>query len=437
MSQPRTPPVRRTIQILSTALFGVVLPIGIVVGGYQGAQYLLATAPQAKRSRDANDTEAARLVETTPIVVGNHPVEVEVMGTVVPARTVRIAPQVGGRIEWVNEALVVGSSVREGEVLLQIEKADFELAVRTREAALAQAEGDYQLEMGQQAIARKEAEVLGRELSPEEEALVLRQPQLAKAEAAVASARAALDTARLDLARTEVRAPFNGLVLSESIEPGAIVSPNAVLAEVVGTDQFWVELEVPIDDLRWVALADPARRSQVRLFNRGAWGPDEYRMGRVSRLAGDVSPTSRLARLIVEVDDPMALQPENAGEPILLLNTYLRAHIDGEVVKNVASIPRDHLREVDSLWIMTSNGTLDIRPVEVAWRGRDQVLISLGVTSGEKLVTTDLSMPIQGMTLRESEERPARPVSEPNAVIQNPPAIAVSPSDAPAKGGAQ
>ena len=437
MSQPRVSPVRRTIQILSTTIFGVLLPIGIVVGGYKGAQYLMETAPQAKRSRDANDSEAARLAETTPIVIGNQPVEVEVMGTVVPARNVRVAAQIGGRVEWVNEALVVGARIAAGEPLLRIEKADFELAVRTREAALAQAEGDLRLEMGQQALARKEAEVLGRALSPEEEDLVFRRPQLAKAEAAVASARAALDTARLDLERTEVRAPFNGLVIAESIELGAIVSPNAVVAELVGTDQFWVELEVPVDDLRWIGVDANSAPSTVRLFNRVAWGPDASRTGRVTRLAGDVSPTSRLARLIVEVDDPLALKPENEGAPSLLLNTYLRAHIDGQLVRNVAAIPRDFLREDDSLWIMTSAGALDIRPVEVAWRGREQVLVTLGVASGEKLVTTDLSMPIQGMTLRESEERPARLVPESDAVIQNPPAIAVSPAEPSAKGGAQ
>ncbi|MBI1291039.1 HlyD family efflux transporter periplasmic adaptor subunit [bacterium] len=409
--------VRGVVRFLFVGLTGVVLPIAVVVGAYQGAQYLMETAPQAKRRTDSGGPDAARLVEVSPLTVGAHQVEVEVMGTVKAARSLSITPQVSGRIEWINDALVAGGRLRQGDPLLRIEKADYELTLLQREADLAQAESALQIERGQQQIARQELESLNRTISPEQEALVLRKPQLAQAEAELARARNAIEIARLDLQRTELKAPFNAMVLSESVELGANITTNTGAASLVGTDQFWVELEIPLDDLRWIELADNGGPgSEVRLYNRAAWGPDTYRVGRAARLSGSVSSTSRLAQLIVEVDDPICLKPENADLPPLLLSGYLRAYIQGRTLDNVAAVPRDYMRENDSLWIMTPGGKLDIRPVQVTWRGRQEVLVSMGIAPGELLVTSDLSIPVNGMGLRTNEPDARDAVGEDSAV---------------------
>jgi RND family efflux transporter MFP subunit len=409
--------VRVVVRFLFLAITGVILPIAIVAGAYLGAKELMNSAPQAKRRGESGGADSARLVEVTPFVVGNHQVEVEVMGTVKAARSLSLTPQVGGRIEWVNDAVVVGGRVRADDPLLRIEKADYELTILQREADLASAQSTFQLEMGQQNIAEQELNSLGRQINEEQRALVLRKPQLAQAEAELARARNAIEIARLDLQRTALKAPFNAMILEETIELGANISPSTRVAELVGTDQFWVELEIPLDDLRWIELSDSGGvGSEVRLYNRTAWGEDVFRRGRAARLSGSVSETSRLAKLIVEVDDPTCLKPENAGLPHLLLNSYLRAHIEGRVLENVASVSRDFLRENDSLWIMTSEGTLDIRPVEIAWRGRRDVLVGLGAAPGESLVTSDLSIPVQGMKLRINEPSKVEESAEPDAM---------------------
>ena len=93
----------------------------------------------------------------------------------------------------------------------------------------------------------------------------------------------------------------------------------------------------------------------------------------------------------------------HAGDPNLLVNDYMSANIIGRTVEDVIALPRSLLREGDAVWIMNEQNELDIRPVKVVYRGRSHVLVSDGLQSGERVVTTDIAAPIQGMPLRESD----------------------------------
>jgi len=214
----------------------------------------------------------------------------------------------------------------------------------------------------------------------------LRRPQLEKARAKLEAARTALENAKLDLSRTTVQIPFNSLVLSESIERGTIVSAQTQLAHLVGTDQYWVELSVPVDDLRFILLpgVDGQQGSEVYLYDTAAWGDGVSRVGRV----------------IVAVDDPLSIQPENQGQPQVLMNSYLRAEIVGKKLENIVPLAREYLHEGNSIWVMNEENQMEIRPVEIAWRGPKEVLILSGIKDGELVVTSRLASPVEGMSLR-------------------------------------
>jgi len=76
------------------------------------------------------------------------------------------------------------------------------------------------------------------------------------------------------------------------------------------------------------------------------------------------------------------------------------AEIEGRKLTSVFEIDRSHLRENQSVWIMTEDGRLEIRPVEIAFSGPEKVFISAGLTNDEKLVVTDIAAPVQDMPLR-------------------------------------
>lgn len=117
-----------------------------------------------------------------------------------------------------------------------------------------------------------------------------------------------------------------------------------------------------------------------------------------------------MARLLIEVDDPFTLNPENRGKPIMLMGSYVRVEIEGRQLDQVATIEREHLREGDRLWIMNSDATLEIREIDIVFRGLNEVFVADGVQTGEQLVITDLAAPVAGMPLRNKDNEKRSPL---------------------------
>jgi len=248
-SDPQRPP-HRWRRLMATGL-KVALPIALLVGGGGLAVGLMETGPKAARQAP---TRQAKLVEVTPVRVDRATVTVHAMGTVTADRQVDLRPQVGGRVSWVSDEFMPGGILGAGDPLLRIDPKDFELVVRQKAAALATAESNLKIEQGQQSIAKREYELLGETIKPEDRELVLRQPQLATVQAAVDTAKSTLEQARLDLARTHVTAPFNAVVQSRDVNLGTQVSTTTSLTTLVGTDAYLVEVAVPVDQLKWLRV---------------------------------------------------------------------------------------------------------------------------------------------------------------------------------------
>lgn len=393
-------------KIVFELIFGVVLPAVIVAGGWFGYQRLMETAPKAER-KGKHGGEQARLVETAPLEIAQRPVTVEAMGLTVPSRSVSLQAQVGGEIVWAAPSLAPGGLFKAGDAVVKIDASDYELAVRQCEAEAAQAESDLNIEMGQQEIARQEFELLGRDIPGDDQSLVLRKPQLAKARADLDAARTALESANLDLARTQIAAPFDCIVLEENVETGAIAGTSSALAELAGADVFWIELAVPVDDLKWIDLPGLEGQSGacVKIYDEAAWGAGVSREGRVVRFSGELDADSRSATLIAAVEDPLALKPENAGAPRLLLNSYVNAEIEGHEAPGAIVIERDYIHDGDTVWIMNGENRLEIRPVGIVRRNKDVVFATAGVAAGENIVVSNFSSPVEGMLLRTRDQK--------------------------------
>ncbi len=352
--------------------------------------YLMSSTSKAERTRPER---SARLVEVATITPGDHPITVEAWGTVEAARRITLQSQVGGEVQAMGKGFEPGAHLKKGDLLLRIDPADYELAVRQRRSELVRARAELALEQGRRSVAEQEFAMLGSEVTAEQQRLILRGPQLDMAKAAVASAEAALAKAELDLARTTVEAPFDALVLERAVDLGARVSNGGNIANLAATDAFWVELAVPATTLPWLEI--PGAR--VRLQHEAVWGKQLSREGRVIGLRGDLDDKGRMARLLVEVSDPLGIE---TGQPRLLLGAFLRAEIAGRPLADVAAIDRAWLRDGDTLWLMDSSDRLAIRPVEVVYRAQQQVFVRDGIAAGERVVTSNLAVPAAGMPLR-------------------------------------
>ena len=200
--------------------------------------------------------------------------------------------------------------------------------------------------------------------------------------------------------RTSVTAPFNGLVVEESVETGQLVTPQSRLATIVGTDEFWVRIAVPPEKIGRLVFPDEKGLggSRVRITQETGGKEGVARSGRLLRLLGDLEPAGRMARVVVSVEDPLG--NVRGGDVPLLLGSYVRVIIEGRRLGDIVSGPRTALKAADTIWILGSDSRLEIRTVTVAWSGRDKVFISSGISAGEMIVTGSVPNAVDGMALR-------------------------------------
>ena len=384
---------------LKTAFISVV----ILALGAALVWFVFITEPTATRGPDTT-RETAMLVDVTRVERGDYRPTITAMGHVRPARKLTLRPRVSGQVIERAGNFTPGGMVDEGEMLVRIDPADYKATLQQRRSELRQARSDLEIEQGRQNVAEQEFELLGEELEGTNKALVLRQPQLEQARAAVESAEAALSQAQLNLDRTRVTAPFDARVLSREISVGTQVSAGEALGRLVGIEEYWVEATIPQSDLRWLRFDERGDETgaPVTIRNNNAWAPDQHREGRLQRLVGELNENTRLARVLITVDDPLALETETDGKPPLLIGSFLNTRIEGRPLEDVVRLNRDHIRRNNTVWVM-ADGELAIRQAEIAFRDDRYAYVTSGVESGESVVTSDLATVVEGADLRTEE----------------------------------
>ncbi len=360
---------------------------------------IFSTEPAAERSSARKQT--AMLVEVSALESGAFRPTLTAMGTVRPEREIMLSPRVGGEIVALSKSFTPGGFVEQGEVLLQIDPADYEAALLQRSSELRQASADLELELGRQELARNDYEELKGTISSDYETLVLRAPQLNAARARVEAAQAAVRRAELDLERTRIRAPFAAHILSREANIGSQVSPGEPLGRLVGIQSYWVEATVPVAQLRWIEFptGTEASGSSAQVRNRAAWPAKVFREAQVQQLIGALEEQTRLARVLLTVADPLAHEPGSAGQPPLMVGSYVEARIEGKPIENVIRMNRDFLRQNDTVWV-NEGGVLRIRQVEVVFSDEAFVYIGSGLEENDQVVTTNLSSVFDGAALR-------------------------------------
>lgn len=375
----------------------IVAPIAVLSVGAAAAVLLVRAKPEPKRTQPA---PLVARVSVEPVTVGPRPVRVSGMGTVVAARQVDLRPEVQGRVVEQHPDLVPGGHLPAGATAVRIDPRDFQARVVEAEAQLQRARFELELEEGRQTVAKREFELLGRDQADMvgNDALALRKPHLANALAAVRAAESGLEVAKLSLARTRLKVPFNALVQDEAVDLGQYVTNQNVVARMVGTDSFWVRVSIPVAALEWVAREEGKSHATVRMDV--GQGQVIEKPAHLVRLLGDLDPRGRLARVLVEVEDPLDLELPLAERRPLLLGSFVEVIIEGRDLEDVALIPRIALREGDTVWIMKPDDTLEVRPVEPTWRGPEKVYVRNQLEAGERLITSRIATPVPGMPLQ-------------------------------------
>lgn len=386
-----------------TTVLKIIIPFIVIITGILIMVTLVKSRPEPKKEARKDPGILVRVIKAEKI---DREVIVKSTGTVEAAQEVSVIPQVSGRIVYVAPDLDVGGFFKTDEILFKIEDTDYRLALERAKASRAKADYDLATIESQASIARSEWERMNRDNQTPPNPLVLYKPQLKNAQAALASAEAAVKQAEIDLERTRIRVPFNSRVRSENIDLGQYVTSGQSVAVLAGTDAAEIMVPLPLDDLRWLEIprygkTQNGAAASVYLDMRG----EKYKWkGRVVRSTGEVDTKSRMMQLVVQVDDPYGLKvKKDTSHPALALGTFVDVHLRGKMLRNVFVIPRIAFRDNSTVWIMDSNQKLLIRNVMPSRIEREEVIISEGLENGEMIVATNISGAADGMKLRPVE----------------------------------
>ncbi len=302
-----------------------------------------------------------------------------------------LVSEVNGKITAIAEAFVAGGFFQAGDVLVRIEPADYQTSVKAAEAALATAKAALEEERARAKVAERDWLNFTSGKAP---ALGLRKPQLASALAKVNSAEADLERARRDLSRTEIRAPYSGMVKSRAANLGQFVSRGSQLGVLVDTSIAEIRLPLTLADLADLGVADQTKFAlPVTLSDdSGQQWP-----ATLVRTEGVLDSQSRVLHAVAELTDPY--RREQTGTP-LRFGQFVQAKITGRTASAVMQLPRHLLKPGQQVVVADKDLKLQLRQVRLDRADQAYAFIAGGTQPGDQLVISPLANPIPGMQVR-------------------------------------
>lgn len=359
--------------------------------------------------RPRTDTSPlVRVIEARP---GPHRFRVAANGTVSPRTESDLIPQVSGEIVEMSPSLVAGGYFQEGDLLARIDDADYRVEAAAARALVARARSEFQRAEKERARQRRLADRSVASESRIDDA----ENAFGIAAASLEEARARLQRAERDLARTEIRAPYRGLVRSEQVDLGQFVNRGSPIARIYAVDAAEVRLPVPDRELAYLDMEQLGRQiaspggvetvgARVILRAEFAGAAHEW-IGHLVRTEGELDPRSRMVRLVARVLDPLGLETPRSAP--LTIGLFVDAEIEGRRLEDAFVLPRDALRAGDRLFVVDDEGRIRFRDVELLRATRDHIVVRDGLVAGDRVCTSALEAAIDGMAVRVAGDAPA------------------------------
>jgi len=385
-------------------LLQILVPIAFLAIGGAVYWYLIRTAPEPRQRPSFTTTPEviARKLQPEP-----YTVTLKSQGTVQARTTSTLIPEVRGRIVSISPNFREGAFFEKDDVLLEVDDSDYQTELIVAEAQLAQAELNEYEELARYEQAKLDWERLnpGQEANP----LTLREPQLRQARAATASARARVTTAKRNLERTQIKAPFAGRILSKNVDVGQYISPGNQLARIYAVD--FAEVRLPLTATQFSYLDLPSvyrgenpsiREGPIVTLKSTVGGHTHEWRGRIVRAEGSVDVSSRQIYVVAQVRDPYGRSVE--GRPPLKVGSFVQAEIAGKTLEDVYVIPRVLLRENEYVLLVDSENYLTRRSVDLAWETDDVIVVEEGLEPGDKLCLTEVPFALEGWPVSVTDE---------------------------------
>ena len=384
------------------AVLKALLPVFVLVGLGLIAVAMIGNPPQT----DVKAPPDTRLmVEVLPLKASAFDIGLESYGTVAPRTRSFLTAEVSGQIQWIAPNFRDGGAFSEGDVLVRIDRRVYEANVRIAEAAYMEANQ----RLAEERARALQAEIDWKKLGESGEApdLVLRRPQLLSAEARLGSAEASRAKAGLDLERTEIKAPFDGRLLSKRVDVGQVIAPNQQIAEAYATDYVEIRLPLKNRDLEFIDLPGVtheanSRDHQLLASIASELGGNYEWQGRIVRTEAAIDENARQLHVIAQVDSPFS---QEGDRPPLRIGQYVTVRIQGRRLEDAIVVPTSAIYQQSYAYVVTDQ-VLDRRQVDIGWQDDSQAFIRTGLASGDLLVVTPLGQIASGTPVRIVDKAP-------------------------------
>jgi len=372
----------------------IVYPLAVLAAGI-GIAALIASNPRDVETQTYEPH--APTVRVARVVAGAEHLSINSQGTVQPRSQSELIPEVTGRVTWISPDLVAGGAFNSNDTLLRIDDADYRTAAARSEAALKRAR--IEEEHASDELERL-ASLHKRQLASQQQLDNARRTAQV-AQATLTEARAALEQAQRDLERTELKAPFDGLVRNEHVDLGQFVSRGQSIGTIFATDYVEVRLPISADQLIYLGLPVSTRgqipdQLQPRVSVAADFGDSTLIWeGQLVRLEAEIDERSRMIYGVTR------LRVETAEDsPILLVGTFVRAEIRGREVDDVIRLPRSAMRDNDQVLVVNEDDRLQFRQVSLLRLEHDDMLVRDGLEDGERVCISPLQTVVEGMLVK-------------------------------------
>ena len=371
------------------------LPTGLVIGGIGLAAAIIATGPTLEQLPPPPNEPVVRTweahTETVRMSSFTH-------GSVVPRTESELIPEVSGRVINISKALNSGGFFSKGDMLLEIDSLDYEVALEQARAAVASAESEF-------ANARKAHERqldLASKQSTSESQRDDALNRMQFAQASLREAHARVSKAQRDLERTRLVAPFQGRVRSERVDIGQFVSRGTPVASLYSTDFAEVRLPLNDEELAFLELplggvSDPDAALPTAILRARFGGRDHQWESTIVRTEGELDPQTRMVNVIAQVEAPYDTEGDR---PLLAIGLFVEAEIIGRTRHDIFVLPRSAMQANKQIYIIDEDNKLQFRNVDILRAVGEDLYIVDGLAPGETVSLSTVSNAIEGMAVR-------------------------------------
>lgn len=387
------------------------LGIGILGGAIAIVITLIALKPKPE---EEESKKPPLVVRTAEAISKEQTVYSTFQGEVRAKTDIELVTQVTGKVMSISNKFIEGGEFAPGETLLQIDEADYQVALKSAEASVASAQVDLDVERATAATNAKEWQDLQGKPIEEANPLRLNKPQIDRANARLDAARAELAAAKLNYDRTKISAPFAGRIMKASAELGQFMSRGSSIGRVFATNTM--EVRIPMTDVQISELGlslgysaqsagvdgIPATVTTVFGDHRRSWD------GFVKSVDASIDNETRLLFATVMVDKPFA-QRGPTSIP-LVPGLFVDVEIASPNKVNGLELPRTALRNGNQVYVY-ENDELKLKPVKVIYTSQEVVIVKHGVDGqlslGEKVITSSVPGAYSGMPVKLTQEAQA------------------------------